>query len=139
MMKYLTWHIGFFVVIAFLLHSCQQKEKQQHAEHLEHADLFTCPMHPQIIRSKPGNCPICGMQLVKKEEKAEAIKDVSLETLLKPTNEFVISSVAVTTLRKSKEPATLTALGTIQYDDRQVGSLASRMEGRVDKLYVKYR
>src|SRR6516162_8110233 len=25
--------------------------------------LWTCPMHPQIIRKEPGNCPICGMAL----------------------------------------------------------------------------
>ncbi len=24
---------------------------------------YTCPMHPQIIRDEPGNCPICGMAL----------------------------------------------------------------------------
>jgi len=27
--------------------------------------LYTCTMHPQIIREEPGNCPICGMRLVK--------------------------------------------------------------------------
>src|SRR5271169_871319 len=25
--------------------------------------LWTCPMHPQIVRKDPGNCPICGMTL----------------------------------------------------------------------------
>lgn len=25
--------------------------------------IYTCPMHPQIRRTKPGNCPICGMTL----------------------------------------------------------------------------
>src|SRR5215472_15143752 len=25
--------------------------------------FWTCPMHPQIIRKEPGNCPICGMTL----------------------------------------------------------------------------
>jgi len=25
--------------------------------------LWTCPMHPQIIRKEPGSCPICGMAL----------------------------------------------------------------------------
>lgn len=24
---------------------------------------YTCPMHPEIIRSEPGSCPICGMAL----------------------------------------------------------------------------
>ncbi|HTL69570.1 MAG TPA: efflux RND transporter periplasmic adaptor subunit [Lacunisphaera sp.] len=26
--------------------------------------LYTCGMHPQIIKKEPGNCPICGMKLV---------------------------------------------------------------------------
>jgi Cu+-exporting ATPase len=25
--------------------------------------IYTCPMHPQIRRNAPGNCPICGMTL----------------------------------------------------------------------------
>jgi Cu(I)/Ag(I) efflux system membrane fusion protein len=25
-------------------------------------------MHPEIIRDEPGNCPICGMNLVKKRD-----------------------------------------------------------------------
>jgi Cu+-exporting ATPase len=25
--------------------------------------IYTCPMHPQIRRTEPGNCPICGMTL----------------------------------------------------------------------------
>jgi Cu+-exporting ATPase len=25
--------------------------------------LYTCPMHPEIVRDKPGFCPICGMAL----------------------------------------------------------------------------
>ena len=31
------------------------------------ADSYTCPMHPQIVKDAPGRCPICGMNLVKKE------------------------------------------------------------------------
>ncbi len=30
---------------------------------MEH-QTYTCPMHPQIVEEKPGNCPICGMTLV---------------------------------------------------------------------------
>jgi hypothetical protein len=43
-----------------------QAAPQQHPH--EHATTYTCPMHPEIIRDKPGNCPICGMKLVPKKE-----------------------------------------------------------------------
>ena len=32
---------------------------------------YTCPMHPQIVRSEPGNCPICGMALEPRNATAE--------------------------------------------------------------------
>ena len=25
---------------------------------------YTCPMHPEVVRDTPGNCPICGLTLV---------------------------------------------------------------------------
>lgn len=28
---------------------------------------YTCPMHPEVISDKPGQCPKCGMDLEKKE------------------------------------------------------------------------
>lgn len=27
------------------------------------AQVYTCPMHPQIRQTRPGNCPLCGMAL----------------------------------------------------------------------------
>src|SRR5438552_13722805 len=27
------------------------------------ASQYTCPMHPEIVRDRPGTCPICGMAL----------------------------------------------------------------------------
>ncbi len=35
---------------------------------------YTCPMHPEVIKDRPGSCPICGMALepliIKAEEEA---------------------------------------------------------------------
>lgn len=38
------------------------------ADHTAEAPaLYQCPMHPAVIQDHPGNCPICGMKLVKTE------------------------------------------------------------------------
>lgn len=29
---------------------------------------YTCPMHPQVVKSEPGKCPLCGMNLVPKKK-----------------------------------------------------------------------
>ncbi|MDD4970981.1 MAG: heavy metal-binding domain-containing protein [Paludibacter sp.] len=34
---------------------------------------YTCPMHPEVISGKPGECPKCGMDLVKKEAQATKV------------------------------------------------------------------
>jgi Cu+-exporting ATPase len=45
--------------------------------------IYTCPMHPQIERDRPGNCPICGMTLEPKtvvsggEEENAELRDMS--------------------------------------------------------------
>jgi hypothetical protein len=31
------------------------------------APTYTCPMHPEIVRDRPGTCPSCGMKLVPKK------------------------------------------------------------------------
>jgi Cu2+-exporting ATPase len=33
-------------------------------EHQHHEQKYTCPMHPEVVQDKPGNCPKCGMNLV---------------------------------------------------------------------------
>ncbi len=35
---------------------------------------YTCTMHPEVISDKPGNCPKCGMELVKMQPKADMKK-----------------------------------------------------------------
>jgi hypothetical protein len=36
--------------------------------------VYTCPMHPEVTSDKPGTCPKCGMDLVKKEANTDKSK-----------------------------------------------------------------
>ncbi|MDB5200612.1 MAG: copper oxidase [Ferruginibacter sp.] len=42
--------------------------KKQH--HVVAKQKFTCSMHPEVVRSKPGKCPKCNMALVPVKKKA---------------------------------------------------------------------
>lgn len=122
-------------VIAFI--SCKSKTTTEQAT--ENKQLWTCSMHPEIIRDHPGACPICGMDLVKKVDNAVAINNIQLNDLLQPTDRFVVSSIPVTTIKKGSETVEVDALGTVAYDTRLVNTISARISGRIERLYVKYR
>jgi Cu(I)/Ag(I) efflux system membrane fusion protein len=102
-------------------------------------EIYTCPMHPQIIKHEPGNCPICGMPLVKKENASREISEVNLSTLLQSTNNTVVSSIPVTTMQFANQQLQLEALGSVEYDTRFMKTISSRVSGRIERIYVKYR
>lgn len=100
--------------------------------------LYRCPMHHEIVRDKQGSCPICGMDLVPFGGYEKAVTDINLNTLLRPTNSYVISTIPTISIQQSEEQIETEALGTVQYDTRAIGSIAARVSGRIEKLYLKY-
>ncbi|WP_241282668.1 efflux RND transporter periplasmic adaptor subunit [Chryseobacterium timonianum] len=104
-----------------------------------HTNVYSCPMHPEVKSDKPGKCPKCGMDLVLKKVSDINKNDLDLNDLIKPTNEFVISSIPLTTARLENKDFTVHALGVIDYDTRMIGTISARISGRIERLYVRYR
>ncbi|HUQ67624.1 MAG TPA: efflux RND transporter periplasmic adaptor subunit [Flavitalea sp.] len=73
------------------------------------------------------------------DDNSQNTTDLQLVDLLKPTNEFVLTAVPVTTIHKGNEEISIEALGNIQNDTRQQATIASRVAGRIEKLYIRYR
>ncbi|MBC6491573.1 efflux RND transporter periplasmic adaptor subunit [Flavihumibacter stibioxidans] len=141
MKKQLTiWGLLLTVVIS----SCnntkdQDADQHSHVSDKESKPLYTCPM-PQdsVFSDKPGKCPKCGMELELVTNKSSTA-GLEPESILQPANEFVVSSIPVTTMQPRAEQIEIETLGYISYDNRNAGSIAARVSGRIEKLYVRYR
>lgn len=55
-------------MLAMMNGPAEDQARHEHASTAEPAAVtYTCPMHPEVVRSEPGRCPKCGMALVPRE------------------------------------------------------------------------
>lgn len=122
------------VMILALASSCNKG-----GDHAEHADTYTCPMHPTVISDKPGTCPVCGMDLVRKARAGEEVEITEdLAKLLKSPNETVIASIKTIKGEYKSMPVSTEAQGIVTYDTRNIYTIPTRIGGRLEKVFLKY-
>lgn len=131
--------VGLSVAVIGLA-ACKSKpgpDKETHAGH-KAGELYTCPMHPQVIKDQPGKCPICGMDLVSEAANKELVVDSSIAQLVKPVNAQVLATIPVVSPESGSRIYAAEANGVITYDTRNQTSISSRIGGRIERLLVKY-
>jgi membrane fusion protein, copper/silver efflux system len=122
------------VVLLTLAASCNKS-----GDHAEHADTYICPMHPTVISDKPGTCPVCGMDLVRKARPGEEVEITEdLSKLLKSPNETVIASITTVKGEYKSIPISIEAQGIVTYDTRNIYTIPTRIGGRLEKVFLKY-
>ncbi|QEM09052.1 efflux RND transporter periplasmic adaptor subunit [Mucilaginibacter rubeus] len=130
--------INTLLLLLLLLAACSQSPKPVAVQQEQQQEDYTCSMHPQIHENHPGNCPICGMELVKKTGQSEKKASVSLPMVLQPVNSSVITDVQLISPVERSIADTINADGYINFDTRTFNNIAARFSGRIEKLYVKF-
>ena len=113
-------------------------KSDNHTETGHQNEVYTCSMHPEIIRDEPGNCPICGMTLVKKVTDNNYVEDSSIDNLIKPTDNFIVGNYHTTTAIDTTLRSEVNLPGIVGYDPNSSVNIAARMSGRIEKIYVNY-
>lgn len=136
------------ITLLFTITACSDKSSSTPTETLEdvlddtaleHAEKhldpkYVCPMHPQIIRDEPANCPICGMDLVEKMISSNEDKYPVVEV-----KNAVIQSMGVRTAEAQKDTIWkyIKTVGRVDYDETTLVHLHPKAEGWMEKLFVR--
>jgi len=128
-------YLNILLLLLLTAVSACSEQQQEQAE----GTTYTCPMHPQVVQPQPGTCPVCGMDLVPQTVESEEMTVTDdLAYALQPTNQAILSGVAIVKPQQKTVEAAVEMEGIITYDERRVFSIPARVGGRIEKLYVQY-
>ncbi len=100
-------------------------------------ELWTCPMHPSVVRTEPGSCPICGMDLVPMKE--AGTKQAGIEghgaVEISPDKQQLIG-VVTTAAERRRVARTVRSVGRVEVDESRLSEVHTKVEGWVETLYA---
>jgi Cu(I)/Ag(I) efflux system membrane fusion protein len=112
-----------------VLESC--KENGDNAATVAVVTTYTCPMHPQIVQTKMGTCPVCGMDLVVFDKNnKEADLTLSKEQQL-------LANITTVEIGAGSLENSTRLNGRLVVNPSNTIYVTSRVEGRIESLFVK--
>jgi len=99
--------------------------------------LWTCAMHPQIQLEEPGNCPICGMELIPMKTSTTS-ENISDEEIVLSEEAYQLANIQTSVVEKANAEKEIRLLGKVQPDERNLFSQVSHIPGRIERLYVNF-
>lgn len=99
------------------------------------ASLWTCSMHPQIKLPHPGQCPICGMDLIPLETGSGT--DNPRELSVSPST-AALMKIETSLVERKFVQADIRMVGKVDYDETRTAFITARVPGRLDRLFVDY-
>ncbi len=99
--------------------------------------MWTCSMHPQIMQPEPGDCPICGMDLIPAETSAD---ELSINEIKMTDNAMALANIQTTIVGNvsGTDDNKMSLSGKIMANEEANAVQASYFEGRIEKLNVNF-
>lgn len=97
---------------------------------------WTCSMHPQVKLPKPGQCPICFMDLIPVRAGEDEDRDAPRMQLSTRARE--LARVQTSPVRRKMLTQPLRLVGKIVPDETAITQISSYVPGRLDRLFVDY-
>ena len=138
-MKKILIYIGILIaglILGYLFFGNSSEEKTgDHAhEQGEVATMWTCSMHPQIMQSEPGDCPICGMELIPAASGADGL---AANEFSMTQNAMKLANIQTTVVGKGNGvEGRITLSGKIEESEDQSSVQSAHIGGRIESLNI---
>lgn len=103
----------------------------------EGGTTYTCPMHPQIVQSAPGTCPICSMDLVAVGKTGTKAGERSDASVMLSASQMQLANITVQPVSSGSIGNSTVLNARLAADQQQTDVISSRVAGRIERLYVK--
>lgn len=122
------------ILLGWIIFGGESKKSETKTEQASEAEVWTCSMHPQIRQNEPGQCPLCGMDLIPVTEDNE---QNNLEVKMSPTA-MQLANVQTAIVEEQKPVKKVHLNGKIKADETKVSSQSSHLPGRIEQLMVSF-
>ena len=98
--------------------------------------MWTCSMHPQIMLPEPGDCPICGMDLIPAELEAGGL---AMNEIKMTPNAMALADIRTSIVgnQMADHDDVISLSGKITENRDETATQPAHFDGRVEQLYVK--
>jgi len=97
--------------------------------------VWTCSMHPTIQLPKPGQCPICAMDLIPVESGTD---DAGLSETSMQLSDYAaaLADIEVHPVERKFVTKEVELFGEVDYDETRIAYITAWVSGRIDRLYI---
>jgi Cu(I)/Ag(I) efflux system membrane fusion protein len=118
--------------------SLQTAAMEEAHDHDAEPTIWTCSMHPQIRMEEPGDCPLCGMDLIPLQTTGTGDATIDPDAIQLSAEAAALANVQTTVVSRQNPVKEVQLYGIIQVDERLSQSQASHVSGRIEKLFVTF-
>lgn len=100
--------------------------------------MYTCSMHPQVRSTTPGQCPICGMDLIPVPSGDESDAEGESPRLRLTPRSAALMQIEVWPVQRQSVDVQVRLFGRLDHDETRLRTIAAWVPGRVDKLHFDF-
>ena len=95
----------------------------------EGPSMWTCSMHPQIRQPNPGECPICGMDLIPVAKTSGGMRTLTISPEAR-----ALMNIETAPVERRYVSHAIRMVGKVDYDETKLGYITAWVSGRLDRF-----